>query len=1779
MTENASDIIPVQSAIRNFIDYRLGLDYGGSPVPNYQLIGPGYMALSGQLAMTGQMNMGGNGIINTNMPLQPASTNVTNKGYVDTALFNQNSLFKLADGEYLPYATATNVSWSGSGVGITATVTATNLSNIGGGITAGMSIYGGGSRENNGVTTYAFDGSHIIQSVSTSTTVTSSGSTIVATMTLNKAPNLPREFVGGIIYITGISTGSQLVFDAPTSTWQAAQLALPNNSSPIATTGVSTSGGKVTLTFATQSSVPFNAGQTIVVNGVTPVGYNGIYSVLASPTPTTTSVSYTNATTGAITIQGTVIGNAVGNTYTSPITATFTGYISSNSLYITSGTLVGVISQGMTLTGSSSSTASVLAGTIIGSGSGLVWPVTTQDNIANNLNPISMFASTGSYSIATSINSGSVVATMVGATADIEQSKLLLNVPGAAYTTTIRGASGTVLSTISNGATLAAAPTGTRQQIQAANGLASFNSVVFDQTNGWVNLQTATSTATGIQLNKITYLPAGTIPYNRTNALASPTAQTAAQIIADGNAISNSSFISATTDNTSLTNIGIMALKTSASGTNGAGGTTTGGSNVYSVLKISNPSDNAHGNNSIIQSGSTGIVDVGLLQVQGYPIITTNSGNSNYQITFGFPGATTATNTATFTGTITGNSLSITSAITGGSIMPGMLITGTNVSASSVITGGSGNSWSVFPSQTVTSTTITATVSPSGTPGFMTVGLSATNAISTQFFGQTYAPTVAASTFSGAYAGPTSTSSPSISASPNTWSVTATGGFNLLPSTPLNVGTSGGASTPTALYGTLTVRNDSTFNSNITMNGSATASTELFTITNGAGTPVTTFSVDSANGNTYLAGTLQVGTQAGGTPFNIDANGNVVIRGNLTVTGVTTSVTNETVNNNETITGTMSVNSTADIDAAATFSGSISGTTLTVNSAVAGGVIAIGSYLYGSSVTAGTVITAGSGTSWTIAPSQTVNNTSMTAGGPAATIAGGLTVAKQLRVGSTTTINGNTSVTGSSTFTVGTGATSLGGTLSVTGVTSINNTSNGTNTGTGALNVTGSTVLNHNLTVIGGSGKNFKITNGGGSPTTTFNVDTNTGDTVLVNSGTLTLGKIAANAGSGTPYTGTIAGGWTLTGATSYIDTTAGTLYSTTLNSNGNPGTVTGAWSFTGATVVDNALTVKGSTTPGAQPFIVNDGANPAITKFQVDSANGNTTISGSLSVGTTSTFTGRVTATVQGSIYATDGTTLLVDAASRIITANLNMATASTGQLPVTYGGTGAGSASGGLNNLLNSISGSASSGMVLTYNGASNYTWAYPLNITAPNLGTKINTASFSYTVGSSTGADGVAIVNGATVITTPVYVPGSGQLKVFIDGVRQDGAYDYAETTGKDGANNWGKITFSGGGVSTGEQLLLEVDGYIAYTVNAVSVIFTPNGTVTATDVQTAVQQIDTAKMPKAGGDFTGSITTASGTSISLGAGTAAVAPLKFSAGTNLTTPVAGAIEFNGTNVFYTDSGNTRRTFASTSYVDTAVSNGTASAVAWTGITGKPTTIAGFGITNAITTTNIGDQTVAGVPWTGVTGKPTTISGFGITDAITTTNISSQTVATAGAVTTTNSYTMAGLTLNGPVTVSGTRTIAAVDSNATFYTVTTGAGIASGTTITAVGDITAFSSDRRLKENFRPITDAVSKVVSLNGVIYNWNSIANELAGYDRNVEIVGLIAQELEAVLPQAVKPAPFDTDENGNSKSGENYKTIQYEKVVPLLVEAIKEQQATIERQQAQIDMLISKLGK
>jgi len=115
-----------------------------------------------------------------------------------------------------------------------------------------------------------------------------------------------------------------------------------------------------------------------------------------------------------------------------------------------------------------------------------------------------------------------------------------------------------------------------------------------------------------------------------------------------------------------------------------------------------------------------------------------------------------------------------------------------------------------------------------------------------------------------------------------------------------------------------------------------------------------------------------------------------------------------------------------------------------------------------------------------------------------------------------------------------------------------------------------------------------------------------------------------------------------------------------------------------------------------------------------------------------------------------------------------------------------------------------------------------------------------------------------------------------------------------------------------------------------------------------------------------------------------------------------------------------------------------------------------------------------------------------------------------------------------------------------------------------IDAGNDIVAYSSDKRLKENINPIENPLEKIDKLSGFTFNWNETANKLAGFDRNQSMVGVFAQDVEGVLPEAVKRAPFDNDGSDGSLSGENYLTVQYEKLVPLLIESIKELKAEIE---------------
>jgi hypothetical protein len=230
-----------------------------------------------------------------------------------------------------------------------------------------------------------------------------------------------------------------------------------------------------------------------------------------------------------------------------------------------------------------------------------------------------------------------------------------------------------------------------------------------------------------------------------------------------------------------------------------------------------------------------------------------------------------------------------------------------------------------------------------------------------------------------------------------------------------------------------------------------------------------------------------------------------------------------------------------------------------------------------------------------------------------------------------------------------------------------------------------------------------------------------------------------------------------------------------------------------------------------------------------------------------------------------------------------------------------------------------------------------------------------------------------------------------------------------------------------------------------------------------------------------------------------------------------------------------------------------NGIVTATTFVGAFSGTVTGNASSVTNALTA-GTGISYSAGTTYNG--SAAITINNSGVTS-----NVSGTGVSVSGA--------------TGAVTISIGQAVS-TSSNVQFNSLGVGtAGSATSGEIRATNEITAYYSDRRLKENVKIIDNAVEKVLLLNGIIYTPNDLARSF-GYTSNKTIVGLFADEVNAVLPEAVRPAPFDQDENGNSKSGENYKTIQYEKLVPLLVEAIKEQQKQIAQISKMVDNLTNK---
>jgi len=118
-----------------------------------------------------------------------------------------------------------------------------------------------------------------------------------------------------------------------------------------------------------------------------------------------------------------------------------------------------------------------------------------------------------------------------------------------------------------------------------------------------------------------------------------------------------------------------------------------------------------------------------------------------------------------------------------------------------------------------------------------------------------------------------------------------------------------------------------------------------------------------------------------------------------------------------------------------------------------------------------------------------------------------------------------------------------------------------------------------------------------------------------------------------------------------------------------------------------------------------------------------------------------------------------------------------------------------------------------------------------------------------------------------------------------------------------------------------------------------------------------------------------------------------------------------------------------------------------------------------------------------------------------------------------------------------------------------------MANGGDFHADGDVIAFSttiSDERVKTDIKTIDSAVDKVSQIRGVEYTWTR------GKRKGKKDLGVIAQEIEKILPEIVHEKDMPLWEDKDDKFSGKYKTVDYEKITALLIEGMKEQQKEID---------------
>ena len=176
------------------------------------------------------------------------------------------------------------------------------------------------------------------------------------------------------------------------------------------------------------------------------------------------------------------------------------------------------------------------------------------------------------------------------------------------------------------------------------------------------------------------------------------------------------------------------------------------------------------------------------------------------------------------------------------------------------------------------------------------------------------------------------------------------------------------------------------------------------------------------------------------------------------------------------------------------------------------------------------------------------------------------------------------------------------------------------------------------------------------------------------------------------------------------------------------------------------------------------------------------------------------------------------------------------------------------------------------------------------------------------------------------------------------------------------------------------------------------------------------------------------------------------------------------------------------------------------------------------------------------------------------------------------TTVSGNISQLTNNsGYVTSSGVTSVATGNGLSGGTITSTGTLTMSGSysgSFSATGNITAYSSDERLKNFKGKIENALDKVQKLNGYYYEWNDTAKgiDADAFKDNVEI-GVNAQEVMEVMPEVVTTAPIVDIHNLDT----DYKTVYYDKLVPLLIESVKELKNRNEKLELIVNRLITEV--